>query len=90
MADFALLPPSNDLSTFDELRKELDENAINAIVRMDLETLIREHGDEEFIEADSRINKKKLERNDGVFWYKPQSTDSPVLLVPPKFRTNLI
>ena len=57
LTDFASRPPSNDLATFDELRKELDENAINAIVRMDLETLIREHGDEAFIEADSRINK---------------------------------
>ena len=57
---------------------------------MDLETLIHEHGNEEFIEADSRINKKKLERKDGVFWYKPKSADSPVLLIPPKFRTNII
>ena len=67
LADFASRPPSNELATCDELRKELNENAINAIVRMELETLIREHGDEEFIETDFRINKKKLERKDGVF-----------------------
>ena len=43
LADFASRPPSKGLATFDELRKELDDkamNVINAIVRMDLATLI--------------------------------------------------
>ena len=42
MADFASRPPNDGLSTFDELRKELDENAqVNAVMRVDLREIIR-------------------------------------------------
>jgi len=44
MADFASRPPNDGLSTFDELRKELDENAqtndVNAVMRVDLREIV--------------------------------------------------
>ena len=75
LADFASRPPSNGVSTFDELRKDMDEHAVNAVLRVDLRHLIEEHADEEFVNNDNRIKQDRLKRHDGVFWYTPNGGD---------------
>jgi len=90
LADFASRPPSNGLSTFDELKRELNESAVHAIVRVDLKDIIRSYHDEEFVNNDARIKKKKLSFQDGIYYYRPSKKDKPVVLIPPALRQQLI
>jgi Integrase zinc binding domain len=90
LADFASRPPNNGLSTFDELRRELDEKAVHAVIRVDLKTIIKNHADKDFVERDIRIKKKRVTLKDDIFWYQPKQKDKPVMLIPPGLRKTLI
>jgi len=91
MADFASRPHNNGISSFDELRKQLDKNAaVNAVVRIDLKSLIRHHADKHFVDKDKRIRPKRVITKDGVFYYSPKTKDTPVILIPPGLRKKVI
>ena len=90
LADFASRPPNAGISTFDELRREIDAASIHAVMRVDLKTLIREHLEDGFPENDTRIKAKRITKKDDIYWYSPKDGDDTVMLIPPSLRTKLI
>ena len=63
MADFASRPHADGVSTFDELRRQLDGKCVNAVIRVDLKELIKEHDDHDFPAQDPRIKQQRKETN---------------------------
>ena len=64
LADFASRPPGCEKATFDQVRKELDEKIVHAILRVDLRRLIRAHGDVDFVEEDPRLRRLEVTLED--------------------------
>ena len=90
MADFASRPPYLGKSTFEELRKELDEGCINQI-RDDFLELIRNFSDNDFACNDERLQQNRITLDNGVYYYQLRPSDPETLpLVPPVLRKHLI
>ena len=90
MADFASRPPYLGKSTFEELRKELDEGCIN-LVRNDFLEQIKEHTRDDFSKDDVRIQQSRVSFENGIYYYKVRPNGTEVLpLVPPSLRRTVI
>ena len=90
LTDFASRPTSAERATFDELRKELDDNGVHGIMRMDLKRVVIMHEDLTFAREDPRLKEERVIFSEGVFWYSPKPGDEAVLLIPPGLREQLI